>query len=186
MFAKFAPFATVLALALGAAADLTLSTPASVPQCGKITFSVGGATGGYSMFVVKPSDPCGDSIVDVHGLSGPTFEWIANVPEGTPVQFEVEDNDGNAGWSAALTVGAGDASCLSASSSSSAAEETPSSSAATTSATSTSASRSSTVRIAASDVPVNAGSDTSAAFSTRSLSGFAGLAVAAAAAVLAL
>lgn len=141
------------------------------------------------MFVVKPSDPCGDSIADVHGLSGSSFEWVANVPAGTPVQFQIEDDDGNAGWSAALTVTDGDASCLSASSSSAPAETEAASSSARSSASSTS--RSSTSRSTATDVPANvaggsADSNANAAFSTRSLSGFAGLAVAAAAAVLAL
>lgn len=142
------------------------------------------------MFVVKPSDPCGDSLADVHGLSGNSFEWVANVPAGTPVQFEIEDDEGNAGWSGAVTVGAGDASCLSASSSSSSAAETEAPSSSASRSTASSTSRSSTgARSAATDVPANvaAGSaDTNAAFSTRSLSGFAGLAVAAAAAVLAL
>ena len=42
------------------------------------------------------------------------------------------------------------------------------------------------LRAGGQDVPVNAADDPNAAFSTRSLSGFAGLAVAAVAAVLAL
>ncbi|KAG8832547.1 hypothetical protein FRB91_009218 [Serendipita sp. 411] len=110
MFA-FTSLVVLAIAALGARADLVISTPPSLTLCQKANFQVTGSNGGslYAV-VVKASDPCGDPLkeIDVTG----TFDWVVNVPAGETVMLAVEDEHGNEAWTGALKIQDGDSSCL--------------------------------------------------------------------------
>jgi len=127
MFA-LAPLA-ILALALGVRADLVVSTPASITQCSSVTFQISGSsTGPFYAFVVDSTNPCGDALAEIDNISGTSFTWTPNVPSGTSVMIALEADDGTEGWSGAVTIGAGDSSCLTGASSSSSSAASSSSS----------------------------------------------------------
>lgn len=103
----------VLALAIGARADLVISTPASITQCQPVTFQISGSsTGPYYAFFVDSSNPCGDALAEVDNIAGPSFTWTPNLPAGSSIMVALESEDGTEGWSGAVTIGAGDSSCL--------------------------------------------------------------------------
>jgi len=127
MFA-LAPLA-ILALALGVRADLVVSTPDSITQCSPVTFQISGSsTGPFYAFVVDSTNPCGDALAEIDNISGTSFTWTPNVPSGTSVMIALEADDGTEGWSGAVTIAAGDSSCLTGASSSSSVASSSSSS----------------------------------------------------------
>jgi len=117
MFAK----SLIVSLALAAAAvqaDLYISTPPELKQCEEATFVISGASGSVWPFVVDPNNPCGDPLRELNDATG-DLKWTPDLPVGTNVMVEIEDEAGNQAWSGALTVQPGsDSSCITSQSSS--------------------------------------------------------------------
>lgn len=162
MFARLASLA-VVALAIGARADVVVSTPGSITQCQPVTFQISGSsTGPFYAFFVDGTNPCGDALDELDNISGSSFTWTPKVAPGTSIMVALESEDGTEGWSGAVTVGAGDSSCLSGASS--AAATTP---ATTASPTTLVANVAHTTSHTASVVPVNAATDLPASGSSN-------------------
>ncbi|KAG8832828.1 hypothetical protein FRC17_000582 [Serendipita sp. 399] len=105
--------ALVSAIPLALAQDLSVSAP-SLSQCAHSTINVGGANAPYYVAVVPAQNPCeSDAIAEFTQVSGPTVDYTVALPEGTQIQLYIMDSYGNEHWSEILTVGGGDASCLS-------------------------------------------------------------------------
>lgn len=175
MFARLASLA-VLALAIGARADLVVSTPGSITQCQPVTFQISGSSSGpFFAFIVDSTNPCGDALAEVDNISGSSFTWTPTVAAGTSIMIALESEDGSEGWSGAVTIAAGDNSCLSGASSG-ASSAPPTTTAAAYSPTELIATVAHTTSHSASVVPVNAATDLPASDSSngasRSVVGF--------------
>jgi len=111
MFAK----SLIVSFALVAAsvqAGLDISTPSELKQCEEATFVISGATGSVWPFVVDPKTPCDDPLRELKDVTG-NLKWKADLPVGTNVMVEIEDEAGNQAWSGLLTVIPGsDSSCV--------------------------------------------------------------------------
>ncbi|KAG8832881.1 hypothetical protein FRC17_000451 [Serendipita sp. 399] len=124
MFA-FTTLAVLALAALGARADIVISTPPSLVVCQKANFQVTGWNGQGSLYavVVKASDPCGDALkeIDVNG----SFDWTVDLPAGERVMVAIEDKDGNEAWTGALEIQPGDSSCVTSAAASSTSSTAP-------------------------------------------------------------
>jgi len=114
MFATLIAAAAFVAPALLVSANFNMASPA-VNQCGQVhvTWDDTGK-GPYNLVVLDAANPCGDPLVNLGDHDGTSMTWYAaNLPQGTNLQFSVEDTTGNEAWSADTLVGGGDNSCLS-------------------------------------------------------------------------
>jgi len=111
MFAK-SLIVSVALVAASVQAGLDISTPSELKQCEEATFVISGATGSVWPFVVDPKTPCDDPLRELKDVTG-NLKWKADLPVGTNVMVEIEDEAGNQAWSGLLTVIPGsDSSCV--------------------------------------------------------------------------
>jgi len=101
----FAAF-TLLSLALGALAQVTVNTPVGVVQCQPTQFTWSGGVAPYFLTFVVAGNP-GDVVETIaQPQTTTTYMWIADLPVGS-YSLAVKDSTGAQGFSGAINVAAG-------------------------------------------------------------------------------
>ncbi|KIM28721.1 hypothetical protein M408DRAFT_329182 [Serendipita vermifera MAFF 305830] len=136
MFFRTALTVAATAASMALAQGVTIND-FSVNQCATSTVTFTAPAGSYYVAIVPANDACSsDPFADFHDISSGSVDVLVKIASGIPIQAYVADASGNEYWSGVMTVGDGDAACLTAtdsSSSASVAAATPASASTSTS-----------------------------------------------------
>jgi hypothetical protein len=113
-------FSTLITVALfvsfavqGTFAGFAINDP-PLAACTPVKISWSSGVGPYSLEIVSASDPCGNALQTISGLTSTVYQYTSELKPGTDVLLFVSDSVGNEAWSGNITVGGGSDSCESA------------------------------------------------------------------------
>lgn len=106
--------ALVLAGAVVAQQFQVTASPPSIQQCQPASFSWQGGTAPYILSAIPQGQTSAAALVTIaEGVTGTSYTWIVNLPQGTAINFKITDATGAINYSSGLTVQAGSSGCLS-------------------------------------------------------------------------
>jgi len=94
----------------GAFAGFAINTPKLV-ECTPAQISWEPTTAPYAIEIVSASDPCGNALRTIPGLSSTTYNYISDLKAGTKVLLFIADSAGNEAWSNEITIGGSSSAC---------------------------------------------------------------------------
>jgi len=111
MFSTLITVALFVSLAIqGTFAGFAINTPKLV-ECTPAEISWAPGDGSYTIEIVSASDPCGDALQTIPGLTSTTYQYTSHLKAGTQVVLFIADTAGNEAWSGAITIGANSSAC---------------------------------------------------------------------------
>jgi len=105
MFSTLITVTLFVSLAIqGSFAGFAINTP-KLTECTPAQISWAPSVGPYSLEIVSASEPCGNALHTITGLTTTVYEYTSDFKAGTQVLLFVADSAGNDAWSGEITVG---------------------------------------------------------------------------------